>query len=263
MPPPARRRVIPPRRRRPTVVAFCNSRAGRWIQPPRRGAYGAGSEIAVRSHAVRRKGRGSVPESPASPAPGALRRGREQLRVPPRTWKSEAASTPDEGACSFTRRSRADRGPGPWPPFRTGPRTNTNECGRGGGGGGGLGFARRAGTGSFGGSARGPTAPPGGSYLTPFPASRGGPRRSSPGRTGCRPCPRQAVRAAEDGLDPVLLRHVETPALRRVRVVADDGDDLVALVEDDQTPVQVRHGDVVTLDSSRGRHPEASHVFAR
>ena len=62
--------------------------------------------------------------------------------------------------------------------------------------------------------------------------------------------------AAENALDPLLLRDVEIHPLRRVGVVAENGNDRVALVEDDDSSVQIRHGDVVPLHGSRGRHPQ-------
>ena len=47
--------------------------------------------------------------------------------------------------------------------------------------------------------------------------------------------------------------------LAGIGVVAEHGDDRVALVENDQPPVQVGHGDVVALDGGGGRHAQAGH----
>ena len=44
--------------------------------------------------------------------------------------------------------------------------------------------------------------------------------------------PVRSVRAAEDPFDPLLLRYVVAATFRRIRIVAEHGDNLVALVQD-------------------------------
>src|SRR3954471_24603075 len=59
--------------------------------------------------------------------------------------------------------------------------------------------------------------------------------------------PGGAVRAAKDTLDPLVLGHIKIHSLFWIGVVAKHGNDRVALVEDDQSPVQIRHGDIIPL----------------
>ena len=49
--------------------------------------------------------------------------------------------------------------------------------------------------------------------------------------------------------------------LAGIGVVAEHGDDRVALVENHEPPVQIGHGDVVALDGGGGRHAQAGHDF--
>src|SRR5262245_16988784 len=49
------------------------------------------------------------------------------------------------------------------------------------------------------------------------------------------------MRAAKNTFKPLVLRDVEIEALRRIGIVAEDGDDRVVLVENVEPTVQVRH----------------------
>src|SRR5262245_42664935 len=70
-----------------------------------------------------------------------------------------------------------------------------------------------------------------------------------------------AVCAAEDALDPLILRDIKVHPLGRVRVMAEYGNDRVALIENNHSPMQIRDGDVVTLDGGRSRHPQPRDNF--
>ena len=53
--------------------------------------------------------------------------------------------------------------------------------------------------------------------------------------------PVRAVRTAEDTLNPPFLRDIEVHPLLGIRVVAENRDDRVAFVKNDQSPVQIRY----------------------
>ena len=67
--------------------------------------------------------------------------------------------------------------------------------------------------------------------------------------------------AVEDPLDPFLLGHVVIGARLAVGVVAENGHDRVALVEDHEPAVEVGNGDKIPLDDRRGGHPQAGDHF--
>ena len=68
--------------------------------------------------------------------------------------------------------------------------------------------------------------------------------------------PERAVSSAEDALFPLLLRHLEAAAGLGVRVMPQHRHDGVALVENHQPAVEVRHRDIVTLNGHRSRHAQ-------
>ena len=68
--------------------------------------------------------------------------------------------------------------------------------------------------------------------------------------------------SAEVPLDPLRLLDTEGGSLATIRVVSEDRDDGVGLVEDHHPSMQIGHRDEITLDGDRGRHPEAGDHLA-
>ena len=64
------------------------------------------------------------------------------------------------------------------------------------------------------------------------------------------------MRAAEDPLDPLLLRHVEIPSLGRIRIVPQDRHDGVVLVQNNHPSMQIRYRYIISLDRHRCGHPK-------
>ncbi len=73
--------------------------------------------------------------------------------------------------------------------------------------------------------------------------------------------PVRTVRAAEDAFDPVFLRDVEIAPLFGIGIVPKHRHDRVALVQDHQSSVQVRHRDIVALNRDRSGHSQSSDDF--
>lgn len=69
------------------------------------------------------------------------------------------------------------------------------------------------------------------------------------------------VGAAEDSFDPLFLGDIVFSAEFRTGVEAEYGHDGVGFVEDHETAEEIWDGDVVTLDSGRGWHPESGDDF--
>ena len=62
--------------------------------------------------------------------------------------------------------------------------------------------------------------------------------------------------AAENALDPFLLRDVETAPDFAVRIVSQDGHDRVGFVENDDATVKIGYGNEVTLDRNGRWHAQ-------
>lgn len=66
--------------------------------------------------------------------------------------------------------------------------------------------------------------------------------------------PEGSVCAAESTFDPLILGDIVVSTFCWIWVVAEDGDDGVAFIEDDESAIEVGYGDEITLDCDGGGH---------
>ena len=67
--------------------------------------------------------------------------------------------------------------------------------------------------------------------------------------------------AAESTFDPLLLGDIVVSTFCWIWVVAEDGDDGVAFIEDDESAIEVGYRDEITLDCDGGGHSQAGDDF--
>ena len=66
--------------------------------------------------------------------------------------------------------------------------------------------------------------------------------------------PVRTVCTAEDTFDPLFLRNVVVDSFSRIRIVTQHSHDGIALVENHQSSVEIRNGNIIALNGSRGWH---------